>query len=87
MCEAAACRMNIITHKKVGSSVDIVRNNINGLVLDELNYHNLSNALFYYENLNNEKLSIGSNVSNGIARVMIVHYYSAINKMIYDFEN
>jgi glycosyltransferase involved in cell wall biosynthesis len=88
MCEAAACGMNIITYKEVGSSVDIVRNNINGIVLDELNYHTLSNALFYYENLNNETLSIGSSVSKGIAKGYdSTTFYSAINKMIYDFEN
>jgi glycosyltransferase involved in cell wall biosynthesis len=88
VCEAAACGMNIITSKGVGSTVDIVRNNINGLVLDELDYHTLSNALFYYQSLNNELLSIGSSVSTGIAKGYdSTTYYSAINKMLHDFKN
>jgi len=85
VCEAAACGMNIITSKSVGSTVDIVRNNINGLVLHKLHYETLSNALFYYESLNDEQLSIGSNVSTGIAKGYDSNaYYSAINKMLYD---
>lgn len=86
VCEAAACGMHILTYKKVGSAIDIVRNNINGIVLDSLDINNIVRSFFYYENINNDLLKNGSIVSKTIAKGYdSMAYYSAVSKMVYDF--
>jgi len=87
VCEAAACGMQILTYKKVGAAVDIVRNNINGIILNNLNINNIIRSFFYYENMSTEFLKNGSIVSKNIAKGYdSMAYYSAIMKMIYDLK-
>jgi len=88
VCEAAACGMNLITSKTVGATVDIVRNNINGVVLDKISTDCLIDAFKYYEQLNKKLLINGSRVSNSIAKGYDSYtYYTAFMKMIYDLRN
>jgi glycosyltransferase involved in cell wall biosynthesis len=85
VCEAAACGMHLITTKTVGATIDLVRDNINGLVLETIKPHSLANAFYYYEQLDEDTLLNGSEVSKGIARGYDSNaYYAAVNKMIYD---
>ena len=85
VCEAAACGMGLITSPFVGSSVDLVRNGINGIELHKLSSEHLKNALLFFQNLNNNELKNISRVSKGIARGYDSKSYSAsFNKMIYD---
>ncbi len=87
VCEAAACGMNLITTKTVGATVDIVRNNINGVVLDKISSNSLVDAFNYYEQLDTELLVNGSKVSKGIAKGYdSFAYYTAFMKMIYDLK-
>jgi len=85
VCEAAACGMNLITTKTVGATVDIVRNNINGLVLESINAECLADAFRYYEQLDEALLMNGSKVSKGVAQGYDSYaYYAAFMKMTYD---
>lgn len=85
VCEAAACGMNLITTKTVGATVDIVRNNINGIVLDDIKSECLVDVFKYYEQLEENILINGSKVSKGIAQGYDSYaYYTAFMKMIYD---
>lgn len=85
VCEAAACGMNIITAKTVGSSDDIVRNNINGVVLDKIQENELIQAFNYYENSSDELMEYGSDVSVSIATgYNSSAYYAAFSKMVHD---
>jgi len=87
VCEAAACGMNLITTKTVGATVDIVRNNINGIVLDDISSDCLIDAFKYYEQLDEKLLVNGSKVSKGIAQGYDSYaYYTAFIKMIYDIK-
>lgn len=86
-CEAAACGMHLITTKTVGATIDMVRNNINGLVLKDIKVDYLVDAFKYYEQLNKKILLNGSKVSKGIAKGYDSNsYYTAVMKMIYDLE-
>ena len=85
VCEAAACGLNLITTNTVGATIDIVRNNINGIVLNNITAHSLVDSFNYYEQLDEKILLNGSKVSKGIARGYDSNaYYAAINKMIYE---
>ncbi len=85
VCEAAACGMNLITTKTVGATVDIVRNNINGIVLDDIKPECLIDAFEYYEQINEDILINGSKTSKGISQGYDSYaYYSAFMKMTYD---
>jgi len=85
VCEAAACGMNLITTETVGATADIVRNNINGIVLNAITVQCLVNAFTYYENLDENLLINGSKVSKGIAQGYDSYsYYTAFMKMMYD---
>ena len=87
VCEAAACGMHLITTKTVGATIDIVRNNINGVVLNSIKIDCLVDAFNYYEQLDEKILLNGSKVSKGIAKGYDSNsYYAAVMKMIYDFE-
>lgn len=82
VCEAAACGMNLITTKTVGATVDIVRNNINGIVLPDIKPEYLIGAFKYYEQLDENILKNGSKVSKGIAQGYDSYaYYAAFVKM------
>jgi len=86
-CEAAACGMHLITTKTVGATIDIVRNNINGVVLNDIKIDCLVDSFNYYEQLDEKILLNGSKVSKGIAKGYDSNsYYAAVMKMIYDFE-
>lgn len=85
VCEAAACGMNLITTETVGATVDIVRNNINGIVLNAISAQCLIDAFNYYEQLDENLLINGSKVSKGIAQGYDSYsYYTAVMKMMYD---
>lgn len=85
VCEAAACGMNLITTKTVGATVDIVRNNINGIVLDDIKSEHLVDVFIYYEQLEEKILINGSRVSKGIAKGYDSYaYYASFMKIIYD---
>jgi glycosyltransferase involved in cell wall biosynthesis len=87
VCEAAACGMNLITAKNVGSTVDIIRDNINGVVLDKIRSEHLVNIFKYYEEIDEEMIVNGSAVSKSIARGYdSFAYYTALSKMIYDLK-
>ena len=88
VCEAAACGMNLITSKTVGATIDIVRNNINGIVLEDIKPDYLIDAFKYYEQLGEKLLINGSKVSKGIAQGYDSYaYYTAFMKMIYDLRD
>lgn len=85
VCEAAACGMNLITTKTVGATVDIVRNNINGIVLDDIKSEHLVDVFIYYEQLEEKILINGSRVSKGIAKGYDSYaYYASFMKILYD---
>jgi len=85
VCEAAACGMNLITTKTVGATIDILRKNINGIVLDDIKITYLVEAFKYYEKIEGSILINGSKVSRGIAQGYdSFSYYTAFMKMIYD---
>ena len=67
VCEAAACGMALITSKSVGSSVDIVKHNVNGVELPRLNVEYLTKYFHHFESLSQDDLINMSNVSKGIA--------------------
>ena len=88
MCEAAACGMNLIASKTVGATVDIIRNSINGIILDELSPKCLTEAFHFYEQLEDNLLSHGSKVSKGIAQGYdSKSYFTAVMKMMYDMKD
>ncbi|MEJ1336285.1 MAG: glycosyltransferase [Candidatus Sedimenticola sp. (ex Thyasira tokunagai)] len=85
VCEAAACGMHLITSQSVGSSIDFIRNAINGIELPKIEQESLIEAFNFYDGMTDLMLKNGSDVSKGIARGYDSYaYYSAINKMIND---
>ena len=85
VCEAAACGMNILTTKTVGASEDIVREGINGTILNDITVSNIQKALFYFENLTEKILKDGSSVSKEIAKKYDSEaYFNSFMKMIVD---
>lgn len=85
VCEAAACGANLITTRTVGASVDIVRNGINGIELSKLDCNELSETFTYYEQLDNDLLKNGSDVSKGIAKGYdSFAYYTSFNRMVHE---
>lgn len=86
VCEAAACGMLLMTSPKVGSSVDIIRQGVNGIELDTLSAEAIVKAMFYFEQQSDESLDLGSDVSKKIAHGYNEHtYFSAVKLMCYDF--
>ncbi len=69
VCEAAACGMHLITSKNVGASADIVRDGVNGIVLEHktVSVDDIEKALFAYEKMPEERLREGSKISKEIA--------------------
>lgn len=85
VCEAAACGMHIIASPFAGASEDIIRENVNGIVLKELTVEALKNSFSYYENLPESSLIEGSKVSEEIAKqYSSASYLQAFAKMIKD---
>lgn len=85
VCEAAACGMSLITNKNVGSSVDLVRNGINGIELQNNDIEELIDAFFYFEKMDSEILENASKVSKGIAKGYdSMAYASSIKKIFFD---
>jgi glycosyltransferase involved in cell wall biosynthesis len=67
VCEAAACGMHLITSKNVGASADIVKNDVNGIIIEKINENDIQKAFFVYERLPEIKLKEGSKISKVIA--------------------
>lgn len=85
VCEAAACGSHLITTRYVGASTDIVRNGINGIELSNLSEVELSAAFNYYEQLDDDLMENGSEVSKGIAKGYdSAAYYTAFRRMAYE---
>jgi glycosyltransferase involved in cell wall biosynthesis len=85
VCEAAACGMMLLTSKAVGSSFDLIRKNVNGLILNKITNDVLLNSLFYFESLSDDECRHASEVSKGLSvGFNSKAYFSAIRKMMYD---
>jgi len=83
VCEAAACGMHLLTTRTVGSSIDMVRENVNGKVLNTVSVQEIKEAFWYFESMGETLLVNGSEVSKGIARGYDSNaYYSAFNTMV-----
>ncbi len=65
VCEAAASGMHILTTKTVGASEDIVREGVNGIVIDSP--RELENAFSHFEHISGDDLEEGSKISKEIA--------------------
>jgi len=68
VCEAAACGMHLITSKNVGASADIIKNGVNGIIIEKIDENNIQKAFFSYENISEIKLKEGSKISKLIAK-------------------
>ena len=85
VCEAAACGMHIITTKNVAASEDIIQNKINGLILEKIDIENMRDTSFYFENLSNNLLTKGSQVSKDITKSYDSNsYFETFTKMVND---
>ena len=85
VCEAAACGMQLITSKRVGSTSDIVKNNTNGFILPRIKQADFEKAFFYFENLPEAMLINGSKISKEITNNFNSQsYLTSIHKIIED---
>jgi len=83
VCEAAATGMMLLLSERVGSSDDILRNGINGLIFENNSILDLENKMTLISNWDDKRVLHASEVSLSIAKAYnSLSFYNGITSMI-----